>query len=302
MGNEFDPYLRWLGIRDADRPPNHYRLLGLDVYEPDVDIIAEAADRQMAHVRTHQTGPQAGHSQKLLNELAKAKVCLLNSGKKAAYDDDLRSRLAARSAPAHSHGNGSGNQVPYSGAVLPLLPASAGPNSSPSGATPVLPPTSPPAGTQSTMYFSGATTIGGAPPSSTYQECAATPQAPKIVRGRPIPILVRLTVSGGPADGQTYDFRDRGTFTVGRGRQSDFSVSGEPSLSRVHFSIKLNPPCCFLKNLSETHQGTRLNGKAIQETMLNHGDVISWGQETSIRVELLSAQDLVRRQNAAEDA
>jgi len=24
----FDPYLKWLGIRDKDQPPHHYRLLG----------------------------------------------------------------------------------------------------------------------------------------------------------------------------------------------------------------------------------------------------------------------------------
>ncbi|MCH2183649.1 MAG: hypothetical protein MK108_16750, partial [Mariniblastus sp.] len=30
----FDPYLKWLGIRDDERPPNHYRLLGFDQYTP----------------------------------------------------------------------------------------------------------------------------------------------------------------------------------------------------------------------------------------------------------------------------
>jgi hypothetical protein len=30
---QFDPYRKWLGIAPADQPPNHYRLLGLDLFE-----------------------------------------------------------------------------------------------------------------------------------------------------------------------------------------------------------------------------------------------------------------------------
>ena len=95
MSNEFDPYLRWLGIRDPERPPNHYRLLGVADFEDDPDVLANAADRQMSHVRTFQTGPHSNDSQRLLNELAAAKVCLLNAEKKAAYDAQLLRRRAA---------------------------------------------------------------------------------------------------------------------------------------------------------------------------------------------------------------
>ena len=49
---DFDPYLKWLGIRESSRPINHYRLLGLDLFEDDADVIAMAADRQMSHIRT----------------------------------------------------------------------------------------------------------------------------------------------------------------------------------------------------------------------------------------------------------
>lgn len=93
MGQTFDPYLRWLGIRDAERPPNHYRLLGLDLFESDGDVIAVAADRQMAHVRTFQTGQFAPLSQRLLNELAAARICLLKPDRKAAYDTELKKRM-----------------------------------------------------------------------------------------------------------------------------------------------------------------------------------------------------------------
>ncbi len=98
MPEAFDPYLQWLGIRDPQRPPNHYRLLGVELFESDPEVISNAADRQMAHVRTFQTGRHSAESQKLLNELAAAKVCLLHPEKKAAYDSQLRAELAAAAA------------------------------------------------------------------------------------------------------------------------------------------------------------------------------------------------------------
>ena len=99
MPDNFDPYLHWLGIRDRQRPPNHYRLLGVELFECDPDVISNAVDRQMAHVRTFQAGPRSAESQRLLNELASAKVCLLNPQKKAVYDAKLRADLAVGSMP-----------------------------------------------------------------------------------------------------------------------------------------------------------------------------------------------------------
>jgi hypothetical protein len=89
MAESFDPYLQWLGISDPKRPPNHYRLLGLDRFESDCEVIQNAADRQMTHVRRFQGGKHTAESQRLLNELASAKVCLLNAEKKAIYDASL---------------------------------------------------------------------------------------------------------------------------------------------------------------------------------------------------------------------
>jgi hypothetical protein len=95
MAESFDPYRKWLGIPKREQPPNHYRLLALDWFEEDPEVIEAAADRQMAHVRTYQGGRHADDSQRLLNELAAARVCLLNLEKKAAYDAQLRASLAA---------------------------------------------------------------------------------------------------------------------------------------------------------------------------------------------------------------
>ena len=74
----FDPYRKWLGISPAEQPPHHYRLLGINLFEEDPDVIEAAADRQMAHVRTYQTGKHGDESQRLLNELSAARVCLLD--------------------------------------------------------------------------------------------------------------------------------------------------------------------------------------------------------------------------------
>jgi formylglycine-generating enzyme required for sulfatase activity len=97
MGEQFDPYHRWLGISPKDQPPTHYRLLAIDLFETDVEVIRDAAERQMAHVRTYQLGKHSALSQRILNELGAAKACLLDSKKKAAYDKQLNDTLAARS-------------------------------------------------------------------------------------------------------------------------------------------------------------------------------------------------------------
>jgi len=98
MAAAFDPYLQWLGIRDPQRPPNHYRLLGLELFENDAGVIAMSADRQMAHLRNFKTGPDAEVAERLLNELSAARICLLKPERKASYDSQLRAAL--RPVPA----------------------------------------------------------------------------------------------------------------------------------------------------------------------------------------------------------
>jgi|GEM_PF-1183653 len=85
----FDPYYTWLGIAPDEQPANHYRLLGVRPFESNPDVISNAADRQMAHLRTFQAGPRSTLSQRLLNEVAAARICLLNAAKKEKYDSHL---------------------------------------------------------------------------------------------------------------------------------------------------------------------------------------------------------------------
>ena len=96
----FDPYHKWLGIPPKDQPPNHYRLLGLVPFESDPDVVDAAASRQGAYLQGCATGPHVALSQKLLNEIAAARLCLLNPQKRAKYDRQLRATLNAKSQPA----------------------------------------------------------------------------------------------------------------------------------------------------------------------------------------------------------
>jgi hypothetical protein len=91
----FDPYLIWLGIPPKDQPPNHYRLLAIELFEALPAVIENAADQRMAYLRSLQVGKHGPLSQQLLNELATAKRCLLNPEQKAEYDRALKSKISA---------------------------------------------------------------------------------------------------------------------------------------------------------------------------------------------------------------
>lgn len=93
MAEKFDPYHQWLGIPPEDQPPHFYRLLSVNAFETDANVISNAADRQMRHVRAFQTGKRGNVAQKLLNEISAAKGCLLNPKKKAKYDERLKTEL-----------------------------------------------------------------------------------------------------------------------------------------------------------------------------------------------------------------
>jgi hypothetical protein len=93
MAETFDGYHKWLGIPPAEQPPHHYRLLGLSLYESDPDVIEIAADQRMALLRSFHAGPHSDLTQKLLNEVAAARLTLLKPERRASYNDSLRRRL-----------------------------------------------------------------------------------------------------------------------------------------------------------------------------------------------------------------
>lgn len=82
-----DVYKEWLGIPDGDRPPDHYTLLRLVEFEDDPDKIRKNYTKLNAHVRKYASGQYSIQSQELLNELAKAMLCLTDIARKREYDE-----------------------------------------------------------------------------------------------------------------------------------------------------------------------------------------------------------------------
>lgn len=97
----FDPYRKWLGIPEDQRPPTHYQLLGISPDEKDLDVIEAAMLRQSSFVRNFQTGAHAEDASRVLTEIAAARLCLVDAGKRAKYDAELR-RKNAPPRPSHS--------------------------------------------------------------------------------------------------------------------------------------------------------------------------------------------------------
>jgi hypothetical protein len=84
-----DVYKDWLGIPEGERPPNHYELLRLVKFQDDVEKIRANYKKLNAHVRKYASGQFSVRSQELLNELAKAMLCLTDPAAKREYDESL---------------------------------------------------------------------------------------------------------------------------------------------------------------------------------------------------------------------
>jgi len=107
MPEPFDPYHEFLGIDNQNRPPDHYALLGLAIFESDPKKIDEAATDRMSRLQDLANSEFVDHSQRLLNELSAARRCLLNPVQKMAYDEALRAKKQrAKQAPLKNSPDG----------------------------------------------------------------------------------------------------------------------------------------------------------------------------------------------------
>ncbi|APZ97049.1 general secretion pathway protein GspE [Fuerstiella marisgermanici] len=97
---EIDVYKEWLGIPEGDRPPDNYTLLRVVMFEDNVDKIQTNYRKLNAHVRKYATGQYLKESQDLLNEMAKAMLCLTDPDAKQEYDESL-----GREAPQQDDGD-----------------------------------------------------------------------------------------------------------------------------------------------------------------------------------------------------
>ena len=100
MADDF--YTQWLGVAPGDRPPDHYALLGVQRFCPDLDAVERAARAQLRRLDEYTLHPDRDTRdavQDMMNEVARARMCLVHPEKRAAYDEGLARKLGVR-APA----------------------------------------------------------------------------------------------------------------------------------------------------------------------------------------------------------
>ncbi len=84
-----DVYKDWLGIPEGPRPPGHYELLRLVQFEDNFEKIRKNYSKLNNHVRKYASGKYLKESQDLMNEMAKAMLCLTDPERKLEYDESL---------------------------------------------------------------------------------------------------------------------------------------------------------------------------------------------------------------------
>ena len=75
-------------------PPDHYELLRLPRFEDDAAKIDAHYKKLNTHVRSYASGDLGEASQKVLNDLAKAMLCLTDPERKRSYDESLGREFA----------------------------------------------------------------------------------------------------------------------------------------------------------------------------------------------------------------
>ncbi len=128
MDDSFDPYRKWLGIPPEEQPPHHYRLLGLELFEADPDVIVNAADARLSYLRSLSKDKHADMADRIAAQIKEVQLCLLDPAKKAFYDGQLQRRIAAlkrepNPAAAAPYAAGNASAVPPAKpAAVPLPP------------------------------------------------------------------------------------------------------------------------------------------------------------------------------------
>ena len=95
MPDFFDPYHKWLAIPPEDQPPSHYRLLVIDAFEQDEEVIANAAEQRLSHLRILEMGEQGATATELIKEIKAARSCLLDPQTRSSYEAQLRGESSA---------------------------------------------------------------------------------------------------------------------------------------------------------------------------------------------------------------
>lgn len=86
MGHEL--ICSWLGLSPETWPPDHYRLLGLDLGEEDLALIEQRVHQRLDSIRCYQM-MHPEQATEAMNRLAQAFVCLTEPSTKRAYDEQI---------------------------------------------------------------------------------------------------------------------------------------------------------------------------------------------------------------------
>lgn len=89
-----NPYFELLGIPESEFPPNRYRLLGIPPFTSNDTVIRNGADRQMQFLRRVGGEKYIDDVQTILNEVAEAKIFLLNDENRNRYDEEIRESIS----------------------------------------------------------------------------------------------------------------------------------------------------------------------------------------------------------------
>ena len=185
MSDAFDPYYIWLGIPPEEQPPHHYRLLGVTLFENNREVIEAAANRQMAYMQEVSAGDEhIDEAQKILGELSKARVCLLNSEKKQGYDAKLRASFDTLDHASES-----------TDASAPSAPTIATPNP-PGGDGPLMPPQFGKTGKQSESVTDTPQLGQTAKHSQQSSKTKKKKQSSSLIIGLPVSVLIVLLITG----------------------------------------------------------------------------------------------------------
>ncbi len=87
-----DAYESVLGLPLGPRPPNHYDLLGIALFEKSSRVISAAADQRVIDAQESVLA-SAERIRQVVSEIHQAKNCLLDQQAKAAYDRQLKQRI-----------------------------------------------------------------------------------------------------------------------------------------------------------------------------------------------------------------
>ena len=101
-----DLYTEWLEIPAGERPPDYYTLLGIPRFCDDVELIEQAARRRIQILDRYKIHPKRKKREAcsaLMNEVAKARVTLVDAGRRRVYDAGLSLRLGRPNEEGRSH-------------------------------------------------------------------------------------------------------------------------------------------------------------------------------------------------------